>query len=131
MQVISTSVKPSKEFLEVIRSRSSPTNIKEVRAFYGLVNQVNRAFCKKGVMEPFRNLLRPGTPFKWTPDLQDKFEQVKVAIVKSLKNGVGTFDKGKKTCLAVEWSKHGIGFFLSVHETMIIDAAKVAGCCYW
>ena len=81
MQVTNSGVKPSKEFLEVIMSRSSPTNIKEVRAFYGLVNQVNWAFCKTEVMEPFRHLLRPGTPFKWTPDLQDKFEQAKVARV--------------------------------------------------
>ena len=102
MQVTNSGVKPSKEFLEVIMSRSSPTNIKEVRAFYGLVNQVNWAFCKTEVMEPFRHILRPGTPFEWSLDLQDKFEQAKVAIIKSVKDGVGTFDKEKKTCLAVD-----------------------------
>ena len=35
-----------------------------------------------------------------------------MAIVKSVKDGVGTFDKEKKTCLAVDWSKHGVGFLL-------------------
>ena len=112
MEVTSTSVRPSKEFLGTIAELSAPTNIKEVRAFHGLVNQVNYAFCKSDVMQSFRQLLSSSTPFEWTKDLDDRFKQAKVAIIAAVKEGVETFNMDRDTILVVDWSKHGVGFML-------------------
>ena len=51
MQVTSKGVRPSRKFLDTIAELPSPTNTKEVRAFHGLVNQVNYAFCKSDQMQ--------------------------------------------------------------------------------
>ena len=37
-------VRPCKKFLDTIRAFPTPTNITEVRSFFGMVNQVNYAF---------------------------------------------------------------------------------------
>ena len=81
MEVTSTGVRPSKKFLDTIMGLPTPTNIKEVRAFHDIVNQANYAFCKSDQMQPFRHLFSSSTPFEWTPDLNDKFEKAKVAII--------------------------------------------------
>ena len=73
MEVTSKGVRPSRKFLDTIAELPSPTNTKEVRAFHGLVNQVNYAFCKSDQMQPFRHLLSSSTPFEWTTDINDKF----------------------------------------------------------
>ena len=44
------------------RDFPTPRNISEVRAWYGLVNQVAYCFCKTEIMSPFRHLLSPNTP---------------------------------------------------------------------
>ena len=59
-------------------------------------------------MLPFRNLLKPTTMFDWTYSLQQAFDQSKLAIIAEIKHGVTIFDKEKPTCLATDWSKHGI-----------------------
>ena len=78
----------------------SPTNTKEERAFHGLVNQVNYAFCKSDQMQPFRHLLSSSTPFEWTKDLNDNFEKVKVTIINAVEEGVESFSMDRDTILA-------------------------------
>ena len=110
MEVTSTGVRPSKRFLDTITGLPTPTNTKEVRAFHGLINQANYAFCKSDQMQPFRHLLSSSTPFEWTKDLSDKFEEAKLAIVEAIREGVESFTMDRATILAVDWSKHGIGY---------------------
>jgi hypothetical protein len=61
-------------------------------------------------MLPFRQLLKPGTPFCWDEHLNGLFEKSKAAIISKIEEGVRIFDKSKPTCLATDWSKTGIGF---------------------
>ena len=63
-------------------------------------------------MQPFRDLLKPGSKFEWTPSLDQAFQASKLAIASDIKQGVRIFDKSKPTCLATDWSKSGIGFWL-------------------
>ena len=42
----------------------------------------------------------------------EKFNLAKEEIVKAVSNGVKHFDVQRQTCLATDWSKAGIGFFL-------------------
>ncbi len=63
-------------------------------------------------MLPFRRLIKPGETFEWTAELDDVFMSSKDAIVSEIMDGVRIFDKTKPTCLATDWSKDGIGFWL-------------------
>ena len=63
-------------------------------------------------MLPFRELLKPKTPFYWDEQLTLLFHQSKCQIIKEIEKGIQIFDKTKPTCLATDWSKNGIGFSL-------------------
>ena len=74
LEITNDGVRPCKKFLDAIRAFPTPTNITEVRSFFGMVNQVNYAFSMSEKMELSRHLLRPSTPFQWSPTLQALFE---------------------------------------------------------
>ena len=63
-------------------------------------------------LQPFRQLIKPGTPFHWDTQLENIFQETKAVIVSEIEEGVRIFDKSKPTCLATDWSKSGIGFWL-------------------
>ena len=63
-------------------------------------------------MSPFRALLKPSSTFKWTNDLQQSFDASKTEICDRIKEGVQIFEKDRPTCLATDWSKDGIGYWL-------------------
>ena len=83
-----------------------------MRSWFGLVNQVSYAFASAEHMLPFREALKPGSIFTWTDELNQLFEESKAIIISEIENGVRIFDKSKPTCLATDWSKTGIGFWL-------------------
>ena len=63
-------------------------------------------------MEPFRELLNPSSKFEWTDTHDHAFQLSKTTIAKEVEEGVKIFDKSRTTCLATDWSKSGIGFWL-------------------
>eukprot|EP00794_Sanderia_malayensis_P002910 gene2910-3362_t len=63
-------------------------------------------------MLPFRQLLNSGATFKWDAQLQQLFDNSKSAIISEIQEGVRIFDKSRPTCLATDWSKDDIGFWL-------------------
>ena len=105
-------VRPSSKLLESIRAFPPPSNISEARSFFGMTNQVSYAFAMSPVMEPFRHLLKPDSPFVWSKILQEKFELAKEEIVAKVTEGIKHFETGRQTCLATDFSKTGVGFFL-------------------
>ena len=54
----------------------------------------------------------PARNSKWTDELNRLFEESKSVIISEIEEGVRIFDKSKPTCLATDWSKTGIGFWL-------------------
>ena len=60
--------------------------------------------------------------------LDDRFEKAKVAIIDAVKEGVETFSMDRDTILAVDWSKHGVGFMLlqKSYQCKAVDNHK---CC--
>ena len=102
---------PCPHYLEAIQNFPTRRNITDVRSWFGLINQVSYAFAMTDNMLPFRKLLKPGTPFLWTGQLNRLFEESK-ALISEIHEGVEIFDKTKPTCLATDWSKDGIGFWL-------------------
>ena len=109
-----TGVRPSRKFLEAIRAFPAPRNLSEARSFFGMVNQVSYAFAMSPYMSAFRHMLRPDTweAFEWNDALKREFEAAKEKIVEAVQDGVSSFDISRPTCLATDWSKQGLGFFL-------------------
>ena len=111
-EITADSVRPCRKYLRAILEFPTPKNITDVRSWFGLLNQVSYAFSMTERMLPFRDLLKPATTFHWDDNLNQLFEESKTAIVSEIANGVRIFDKNKPTCLATDWSRHGIGFWL-------------------
>ena len=106
------SVKPSAKYLAAIKDFPTPSNLTDIRSWFGLVNQVSYAFAAADIMEPFRKLLKSDVKFQWDADLEDVFQRSKLAIVRQIEHGVKIFDKDRPTCLATDWSKTGLGYWL-------------------
>ena len=72
-EITSINVRPCKKYLDAIRNFPTPTNITNMRSWFGLLNQVSYAFAATERMLPFRQSLKPGTPFKWDNELNQLF----------------------------------------------------------
>ena len=111
-EITMTNVRPCDRFLNAILDFPTPINLTDIRSWFGLVNQVSYAFSMAERMLPFRNLLKPTTKFEWTEELEAAFQTSKRIIVEEIENGVRIYDKSRPTCLATDWSKSGVGFWL-------------------
>lgn len=78
-------------------------------------------------MVPFKPLLSPEVQFQWTADMDKAFHQSKLEIIDAIKNGVEIFDPTRRTCLQPDWSKTGMGFFLSQKHCSCPSLSP--GCC--
>jgi hypothetical protein len=56
-EITKEGIKPTDKYIEAIRNFPTPTNISEVRSWFGLINQVAYSFVKTEHMAPFRHLL--------------------------------------------------------------------------
>jgi hypothetical protein len=95
-------VRPCQKYLAAILNFPRPTNVTDIRSWFAAADR----------MLPFRESLKPGSQFTWTEELNQLFEESKKVIVNKIEHGVQIFDKSKPTCLATDWSKDGIGFWL-------------------
>ena len=107
-EITNQTVKPCKKYIRAISDFPTPQSLTDVRSWFGPVNQV---FSMANVMSPFRELLKPSNKFHWNESLEEAFQQSKNTI-QEIHNGVQIFDKSKLTCLATDWSRHGIGYWL-------------------
>ena len=123
-----TDVCPGDKYFRAISGFPTPTNLTDIRSWFGLVNQVAYAFSMAEKMKPFRALLKSGSKFEWTTDLENAFQASKLTITKEIENGVRIFDKSKPTCLATDWSKTGIGFWLFQKHCTCLGAKPF--CCH-
>ena len=111
-EITEDSVRPASTYLQAIQNFPTPKDITDIRSWFGLVNQVAYAFSMTDVMRPFRDLLKPSPEFVWTDELDKAFTESKEVIIEAVKEGIMTFEMGRTTCLATDWSKEGIGFVL-------------------
>ena len=54
-EITTTSVKPCKKYTKAIKDFPTPTNLTDIRSWFGLVNQISYTFSMTSVMLPFRN----------------------------------------------------------------------------
>lgn len=101
---------PSK--IEAISNFPAPTNISELRSFFGMVNQF-ASFSSKiaTVSEPLRSLLSTKVKFLWIDDHQKAFEQTKREL--SSPPVLAHYDLRLPTKILTDASRlHGLGFAL-------------------
>ena len=111
-KITKNGVQPTEEYIASIRDFPEPKDITGARSWFGLINQVNYAYSESSLMEPFRKLLHPGMKFEWTEEMARVFRDSKDRIISAVKEGIKTFQVGRWTCLATDWSKLGLGFAL-------------------
>ena len=112
-RISETTIDPLPNYLDAIRDFPTSRNVTDIRSWFGLVNQVSNYAQLRNLMAPFKPFLSPRHPFFWIPVLEDAFQSSKKAIVEAICNGVEIFDVKRKTCLRPDWSKQGIGYYLS------------------
>ena len=83
----------------------------------------------KECMQPFRHLLKKGVKFEWTPELQRSFDEAKQHIIDLVEEGVKIFDMSKPTCLATDWCRQGVGFFLMQKHCSCKASPVTPTCC--
>lgn len=119
-----TTVKPCQKYVRAISDFTTPKNLTDVRSWFGLVNQVSYAFSVTTAMAPFRELLKPTQKFA--------FRESKRVIAQEIQDGVEIFDKNKPTCLATDWSKDGVGYWLfQKHCSCPSSVVELAGGSHW
>ena len=87
LEVTERGVRPARNFLNALLHLSTPNNISDVRASFGMINQVSYAFSMSSVMEPFCHLLKPVNAFIWSPLLQKCFANAKRMSFQQSKKG--------------------------------------------
>ena len=111
-RISENTIEPLPKYIEAIRSFPTPKSIKDIRSWFGLVNQVANYGQLREFMDLFRPFLSPKYKFFWTEVLDKAFEESKECIVQAIKLGVEIYDLSKPTCLRPDWSTRGIGYFL-------------------
>ena len=132
--------RPADHMLAAIKDFPMPAEptISDIRAWFGLVNQIAPFVIKTPVMEPFRELLKSsnavGSKVHWDGSLQEMFEKSKKILVEQAVKGLQYYDPARETILMTDWSKsnQGIGFILlQKHCSCKADNEKPLCCDKW
>ena len=119
-------IDPLPKYVEAIKNFPTPSSITDIRSWFGL-HQVAHYAQLRDLMAPFKKFLSPKVKFEWNESLDQEFEESKRLIVEAIQDGVRIFDVSKKTCLRTDWSKKGIGYYLS--QKHCDCASELPGCC--
>lgn len=125
--VTDTSVLPLTKYLNAIWNFPTPQNVTDVRVWFGLTNQVAHYAQLRDLVAPLRPFVKKNAQFEWSSELNEVFEQSKQQIVEAIKSGVEIFDKNRTTALSTDWSKAGVGYYLSQKHCHC--DLKIPDCC--
>ena len=120
-RITDDTVEPLPKYLDALREYPTPTNITDIRSWFGLVNQVSHYSQLRNLVEPFKKFLSPKVKFEWTGELDSLFNKSKDQIVEAIKEGVKIFDPTRRTALMPDWSKPALG---SGYFKNIVNAPK-------
>ena len=126
-EITCSGVKPLQKYIDAIRTFPTPSCVTDLRAWYGLTNQVSHYAQLRELVAPMRPMLKKYAKFEWTDTLDKAFEESKIKIIEAIRNGVEIFDKDRITCLSTDWSKSGIGYYLMQKHCECQSEAP--GCC--
>ena len=127
-EVTSTGFRPTGKTLAAIKDFPTPTNITDIRSWFGIVNQVAYAFARSRIMAPFREFLSSKShKFLWDSTMDEIFRKSKEEIIRLVNEGVRTFDPSLSASLTTDWSKMGIGF-ASTQKHCTCTTPKIPNC---
>ena len=102
---------PSSKKVEAILKVQPPTDISELRSFLGMVNHYRKFIhFLADLSAPLNNLLRKDTPWQWTEECQQSFEQIKEALTST--KVLAHYDSKLPVGLACDASAVGVGALL-------------------
>ena len=106
--------KPDPAKLTAIRDFPAPTNLTNMRSFFGLTNQI-AAFSPdlKHALAPMQPLLKPKNKFQWLAEHQAAFEAVKFVLTNEDGPLLRHFDPNLPVTLTTDASRTGLGFLLT------------------
>ena len=82
-QLNSEGFTPNRKKIHAISNFKAPENVKELRSFLGMVNQLSQFSAEISTLaEPLRNLLKKGQEWNWSDDHEKSFIAVKEALSK-------------------------------------------------
>jgi hypothetical protein len=113
-EITNEGIKPTDKYIEAIRNFPTPTNISEVRSWFGLINQVAYSFVKTEHIAPFRHLLSQSQPFLWDKTMETTFKLSKERIIELIVGGVAFFDVDLVTCQAKTTASRGWAGYFSI-----------------
>ena len=126
-RITQSGIKPTNKFIKKIMDFPAPTNLTDVRSWFGMINQVSYTFAMTEHMAPFRSLLSSKVPFSWSVELEDAFQQSKEEIIRQCSRGVRNFTLNAPTALATDWSKQAVGCWLA--QKFCKCESEIPGCC--
>jgi hypothetical protein len=95
--------------IKVVQNWRSPTDTKQLRSFLGLAGYYRKFIKNYGLLSrPSTDILKKNTPFLWTPQLQQCFEELKPTLVTTPVLSLCNFAKTVK----IDASDRGIGAVL-------------------
>ena len=103
---------PTDEKVRAIQDAPHPTNVKELRAWLGLLNYYGRFLCNLSTtLAPLHVLLRKETKWQWGKDQSEAFRAAKNLLQSD--SLLVHFDQDKPILLACDASPYGVGAVLS------------------
>ena len=111
-RITENKIQPLPKYIDAIRAFPTPTNLTDIRSWFGLINRVANYAKLRESMRLFKPFLSPKYKFFWSEVLDKAFKDSKNHIIESILEGVEIFDVSKPTCLRPDWSKKGIGYLL-------------------
>ena len=110
-RISDSSIEPLPKYLDAIKGFPVTKSITDIRSWFGLVHQASHYAQLRDIMAPFKDFLSPKVKFYWNAELQEQFTRSKELIVQAM--CVQIFDASKRTCIRTDWSKQGIGYYLT------------------
>ena len=105
-------IKPMPSNVEAVREAPSPTNLKELRSFLGMVNYYNMYLEGLAtVTESLHKLMRKEVVWTWTKECQSAFTKVKEMLCSAPL--LAHFDMSKPIIVHCDASEYGVGVVLS------------------
>ena len=83
--IAETSIEPLPKYIDAIKSFPTPKSTRDVRSWFGLVNQVSNYAQLRDFMAIFRPFFSPKYKFFWSEVLDKEFEQSKKLIIESIR----------------------------------------------
>lgn len=107
-----TGIKADPHKIEAIQRMREPGNLKELRTFLGLVNQMGRFTSKiADLTKPLRELLSKSAMWTWDTAQKDAFEKIKKELCSI--PILAHYDVNRETILSSDASSYGLGAVLS------------------